>query len=576
MNASDKPNLTKNYRARPQWLLVLLIVQLVTASALAQAWESLPDMSPRHRHVAAGGHLANGDGRVFVFGGLVFGPANKTVDAFNPINVNWEVPGTYPDMPISRMLASVATDSSDKIYIIGGIGPSNINLASVDVFDPSALPSGPWSTLSGMSTARNSAGATFGPDGKLYVIGGLNASGGQRYDVVERYDPSSTIWDTLAPLPMPLPGNGGSPVGAAVGCDGSIIAVSNSWPGGGSCTAHTFAYNIGEDKWYPRAGMPGCLGGRGVVRGPNGLIYAVNDGNYFETSPGDTRVYSYDSAADSWAAASDTLVGHKELAVAALGDRIYALGGTSKHGAKVGLRFESLVTGVASWEPIPGMAQDIGVGADGTAWKIGTIPRIGGFDIAKLNGSSWVGITGGAVRIDVDPQGDPWVVNSNGSIYKYTQNSQSWLSISGSATDIGIGSNGVVWKIGTTPVIGGFNIARWDGSSWIGIGGGAIRIDVDSLGDPWVVNANGSIYKYSQALNKWDSLQGQATDIGIGANNAVWKTGAPPGDVYGFKISKWNGTGWDTPVDGAAEEISVGPDGTPWVVNLLDAIYHRH
>ena len=329
-------------------------------------------------------------------------------------------------MPSSRMLASVATDSSGKIYIIGGMGPGNINLASIDVFDPSSPSNGSWSTLSAnMSTARNSAGATFGPDGKLYVIGGLSASGGQRYDVVESYDPSSLMWITLAPLPMPLPGNGGRPVGAAVGCDGSIIVVSDSWPGGGNCTAHTFAYDIGNDTWHTKAGMPGCLGGRGVVRGPNGLIYAVNDGNYFEASPGDTRVYSYDSASDSWAAASDTLVGHNKLAVAALGDRIYALGGTSKFGAKTGLRFESLVTGATSicdvWERIPGMAQDIGVGADGTPWKIGTIPGAGGFDIAEWDGSSWVGISGGAVRIDVDPQGNPWVVNTNGSIYKYTQ-----------------------------------------------------------------------------------------------------------------------------------------------------------
>ena len=576
MNTFGKSRFTKTHCARRQQLIVLLIVLLGSAPALAQAWVSLPDMRSRHRHVAAGSHLANGDGRVFVFGGLVYGPANKAVDAFNPIDVKWETPGTYPDMPVNRMLASIATGSSGKIYIIGGIGPGNTNLASVDVFDPN----GPWSTISNMPTPRNSAGATFGPDGKLYVIGGLSASGGQQYDVVERYDPNSMMWETLAPLPMPLPGNGGSAVGAAVGCDGSIIVISNSWPGGGNCTAHTFAYDIGNNHWQTRAGMPGCLGGRGVVRGPNGLIYAVNDGNYFASAPGDTRVYAYDSASDSWAAVSDTLVGHQELAVAALGDRIYALGGISKFGPKTGSRFESLVTGVTSvcrvWEHIPGTAQDVGAGDDGTTWKIGTIPAAGGFDIARWDGSSWVGITGGAVRIDVDPQGNPWVVNSYGNIYKYTQSSSSWQQISGKATDLGISRNGTVWKIGTTPVTGGFDIAKWDGNSWIGITGGAVRIDVDSQGDPWVVNSYGNIYKYSQASITWKSLPGHATDLGIGGNDTVWKTGAPPGNTYGFKISKWNGTGWDTPVQGAAEEISVGPDGTPWVVNLRNALYHRH
>ncbi len=107
--------------------------------------------------------------------------------------------------------------------------------------------------------------------------------------------------------------------------------------------------------------------------------------------------------------------------------------------------------------------------------------------------------------------------------------------------------------------------------------GRAVRIDVDPDGNPWVVNGLGSIYKYTQSLQTWKAIQGKATDIGMGGNGAVWKTGAapPPPSIYGFEISKWNGIGWDALAEGEAEEISVGPDGEPWVVNLQDSVFRR-
>ena len=43
-----------------------------------------------------------------------------------------------------------------------------------------------------------------------------------------------------------------------------------------------------------------------------------------------------------------------------------------------------------------------------------------------------------------------------------------------------------------------------------------------------------------------------------------------------YEIFKWNeATGvWEKNADGAASRISVGPDGSPWVVNSAGAIFH--
>lgn len=64
------------------------------------------------------------------------------------------------------------------------------------------------------------------------------------------------------------------------------------------------------------------------------------------------------------------------------------------------------------WNSRPGAAVDIGVGANGSVWVIGTNRVAKGFGIYRWTGRGWQNIPGGAVRIAVDPRGIPWVVNS--------------------------------------------------------------------------------------------------------------------------------------------------------------------
>ena len=98
---------------------------------------------------------------------------------------------------------------------------------------------------------------------------------------------------------------------------------------------------------------------------------------------------------------------------------------------------------------MPGLASDIGIGANGDVWVIGTTTASGGFGIFhyNLSGNNWDQVDGGAVRIAVDPEGNPWVVNDVGKIYRRT--SAGWEELPGTARDIGIGGNGDVWIVGT-------------------------------------------------------------------------------------------------------------------------------
>jgi hypothetical protein len=224
----------------------------------------------------------------------------------------------------------------------------------------------------------------------------------------------------------------------------------------------------------------------------------------------------------------------------------------------------------SDWNTVSGAtANDIGVSSNGTVCIIGTGFRDGGHDIYKWNGSVWTQYPGGAVSIDVDPNGIPWIVNSYGNIFRW--NNDTWQQLPGSGRDIGVGSNGTVYLIGTGVVGGGYGIWYWNGSGWTSVDGGAVRISVDQNGTPWIVNAYGNIFRRSN--NTWEQLPGSGRDIGVGANGKVYIIGTNSVD-QNYGIFTWNGSSWDYQC-GAAVAVDVAADGTPWIVNAQGTIFHK-
>ena len=83
--------------------------------------------------------------------------------------------------------------------------------------------------------------------------------------------------------------------------------------------------------------------------------------------------------------------------------------------------------GAGRWEQIDGEATDIGIGADGSVWIIGTSEVNGGYGIYRLSVEGWEQIDGGAVQISVDNRGTPWIVDSEDYIYVWI--SFNWKNI---------------------------------------------------------------------------------------------------------------------------------------------------
>ena len=172
--------------------------------------------------------------------------------------------------------------------------------------------------------------------------------------------------------------------------------------------------------------------------------------------------------------------------------------------------------------PHPGGATDIGVGANGSVWIIGSNRVSGGYGIYRSNGQAWTALPGGAVRIAVDQAGNAWVVNSAHHIYHWTGNA--WASSPGAATDIGVGANGSVWVVGTSPCRQ-LGIYRWNGRAWTALPGGAGDRRGPG-GNAWVVNSAHHVYHWTGKA--WAGYPGAATDIGVGANGSVWVVGTSP------------------------------------------------
>ncbi|MES2623656.1 MAG: tectonin domain-containing protein [Pseudomonadota bacterium] len=220
------------------------------------------------------------------------------------------------------------------------------------------------------------------------------------------------------------------------------------------------------------------------------------------------------------------------------------------------------------WEYMPGAARDIGVGADGTVWAVGTGYGYGdNYGLYRWDGRNWYESRGSAIRVDVDPSGNPWIINADNEIWHLYRGR--WEYVPGQASDIGIGADGSVWAVGIDDRTGGSSIYQLGNYGWTRVSGTAVKIDVDPNGSPWVINEDEQIYRRENGF--WKRMPGKARDIGIGADGTVWVIGNDDRDS-GYGIYRFNGTDWDR-VSGSGSQISVGPDGEPWVVNRDGDIY---
>ncbi|MBT3341962.1 MAG: hypothetical protein HN712_22120 [Gemmatimonadetes bacterium] len=226
--------------------------------------------------------------------------------------------------------------------------------------------------------------------------------------------------------------------------------------------------------------------------------------------------------------------------------------------------FHTQLDFTTAWEQVEGNALDVGVGADGSVWVTHT-PTNG---IYRYTGAGWVGMGGHGNRIDAGPNHDACVVVGDGGVWYGNGDVGNWSPLPGEmfAQDVGVGADGIVWATRATDG----RIFRHDGSTWLEMGGNGKRIDAGPNGDAYVVTANGTVWYHNGTEDNWVHLPGAlANDIGVGADGSVWITYQEDSSIgrWNAAVSIWEET------DGHAQQISVGPDGTPYVVQESTQIW---
>ncbi|KFQ99741.1 Kelch-like 4 [Opisthocomus hoazin] len=199
---------------------------------ITKVWTLMPPMST-HRH---GLGVAMLEGPMYAVGGHDGWSYLNTVERWDPQARQWNY---VASMSTPRSTVGVAALNS-KLYAVGGRDGSSC-LKSMECFDPHT---NKWSICASMSKRRGGVGvATY--NGFLYAVGGHDAPASNHCsrlsDCVERYDPKTDAWTTVAPLSVPRDAVGICPLGdrlyAVGGYDGhtyldtveSYDAQNNEW-----------------------------------------------------------------------------------------------------------------------------------------------------------------------------------------------------------------------------------------------------------------------------------------------------------------------------------------------------------
>jgi N-acetylneuraminic acid mutarotase len=230
-----------------------------------------PQLPTGLNHVQPASH----DGKLYVAGGYLDGrdPTNNFWQ-YDPKTKQWtELP------PLPRPTAAGATVAiGDKLYVASG-APQTFSASGpvapyeeLQIYD---FETGKWSLGPDIPQPRHHvSGAAL--DGKLYVAGGRGEAD-HSLATFERYDPATEQWETLPELPIGVASPG------LVAVNGKLVIVGgedqNEWEdGGGWVTPSAWEFNPKTYRWSRLPDMKFDRRGGGVAA-VGDRVYAIG-GSY--------------------------------------------------------------------------------------------------------------------------------------------------------------------------------------------------------------------------------------------------------------------------------------------------------
>jgi len=262
------------------------------------------------------------------------GAAEVGADTGVVVDLNKGVWVRGPDLPSARQDAAVAV-MDGRIYLAGGFGPHDEQLASLLVFEPT-FPSpvanpdvagpivshpGEWRAAATMPEPVDHAAAA-GMGGYLYV------AGGRIEDLVTnkfwRYDPIADTWTELPSMPFPRY----APMMQAV--NGKLYLFGGQSSHGNDDTS-MMIFDVAKNTWRTEEyalGNERYMAGSVVL---NGLIYLVGGRDREQVSLRTCDVY--DPSRDRWRSCTNMHLGRADFGLAVVNSRLMAIGGENYAGS---------------------------------------------------------------------------------------------------------------------------------------------------------------------------------------------------------------------------------------------------
>lgn len=210
------------------------------------------------------------------------------------------------------------------------------------------------------------------------------------------------------------------------------------------------------------------------------------------------------------------------------------------------------------WKNIKGKAEDIAIGADGTVIISDTEERL-----FKLNSTMtrFERTTGMGDQLAVAPDGTPWVIRKDGSIFRCDDNPCTRLRRT--ARDIAIGPDGSVFMVSTKNQLFIFDN---DDDDWrrILISKTPIAVGVGPQGRPWFVDIKNEVY--ASTFFERDESNDLAVARTTNRPTVVTSPFLPPTTVSTFTFTKRFNFQEITITTATTDNIGIGVDGSVFIV----------
>jgi hypothetical protein len=201
----------------------------------------------------APGAVGGGD-TIILYGGTDGTASMSTAIGYSP---SGDTPQAFGSMSVARSYLGYAGDHSGRAYAIGGLDDTGTPLSSAERLDTDT---GVWSLIASLPAPRYNFPAVFDGTNSIYILGGYNdTSSVVESASVMRYSVSNNTWTNVASLPVAVAGSA-----AAWGPDGQIYVAGGL--SGGVATSTVQVYNPAANTWTISAALPSAvsLGALGV------------------------------------------------------------------------------------------------------------------------------------------------------------------------------------------------------------------------------------------------------------------------------------------------------------------------